>query len=104
MILLFITTLTFQDWATFGAASQAVEQTRQLQEHTENLLSTMKDAETGQRGFLLTGDDQYLAPYNVAVTAAPKELSQLRALSTSRPTVRPESTPWRAWFEKSSRS
>ena len=89
VILLFITILTFQDWSTFGAASQEVERTRQLLEHTEHLLSTVKDAETGQRGFLLTGDDQYLAPYNVAVTAAPLELSQLRTLSNGLPTVRP---------------
>src|SRR5215831_17151927 len=32
---------------------------------TQSLLSTLKDAETGQRGFLLTGDEQYLGPYNV---------------------------------------
>ncbi len=89
VILLFITVLTFQDWVTFGAASREVEQTRQLLEHTENLLSTVKDAETGQRGFLLTGDDQYLSPYNTAVNAAPSVLSKLRALSVNRPTIRP---------------
>ena len=32
----------------------------------ETLLSTLKDAETGQRGFLLTGDDAFLAPYRQA--------------------------------------
>lgn len=89
LILVVITVLTYQDWATFSAASGEVDQTRQLLEHTENLLSTVKDAETGQRGFLLTGDDQYLAPYNAALAAVPKELSQLRALSADRPTVRP---------------
>ena len=30
----------------------------------ESTLSMVKDAETGQRGFLLTGDEEYLAPYN----------------------------------------
>lgn len=89
LILLFITLLTYQDWATFSAASGEVDQTRQLLEHTENLLSTVKDAETGQRGFLLTGEDQYLAPYNSALAAVPAELRQLRALSAGRPTVRP---------------
>jgi hypothetical protein len=32
----------------------------------DELLSALKDAETGQRGFLLTGSDRYLAPYNQA--------------------------------------
>ncbi|MCW6507981.1 response regulator [Lichenifustis flavocetrariae] len=32
----------------------------------ERLLSDLKDLETGQRGFLLTGEDRYLDPYNAA--------------------------------------
>lgn len=34
----------------------------------EALLSTLKDAETGQRGHLLIGEPTYLAPYSEAVT------------------------------------
>jgi PAS domain S-box-containing protein len=33
----------------------------------ETLLSTLKDAETGQRGYLLTHDKQYLVPYQKAL-------------------------------------
>jgi CHASE3 domain sensor protein len=33
----------------------------------ERLLSLLKDAETGQRGYILTGDSIYLAPYQAAV-------------------------------------
>jgi PAS domain S-box-containing protein len=89
LILVFITILSFQDWNTFGSTALEVEQTRQILQHTESLLSTVKDAETGQRGFVITGDDQYLDPYKSAVAAVPSELSQLRALSANRPTVRP---------------
>ena len=31
------------------------------------VLSAMQDAETGQRGFLITGDESYLAPYNSGI-------------------------------------
>ena len=48
---------------------------------TQSLLSTLKDAETGQRGFLLTGDEQYLGPYNVARVRLPDELTNLRRLA-----------------------
>src|SRR5262249_26054701 len=48
---------------------------------TQSLLSTLKDAETGQRGFLLTGDEQYLDPYNVARVRLPDELANLRRLA-----------------------
>ncbi|MBK1879059.1 response regulator [Pelagicoccus mobilis] len=32
----------------------------------KNVISTMQDAETGQRGFLLTGEESYLEPFNDA--------------------------------------
>ena len=40
----------------------------------DKLISTMQDAETGQRGYLLTGNDKYLAPYNEAVAAVGSRL------------------------------
>jgi len=43
----------------------------------ERLISTVKDAETGQRGFLLTGDENYLQPYSDAVARLPQQLAGL---------------------------
>ena len=40
---------------------------RELRQQSANLLSALKDAETGQRGFLLTGRERYLDPYDKAV-------------------------------------
>lgn len=48
------------------ASDAAEDQLREAQINAETLLSTLKDAETGQRGFLLTGNPDYLAPYNDA--------------------------------------
>lgn len=48
----------------------------------ESFLSLLKDAETGQRGFLLTAQSRYLEPYQRAVAdlpAAEKKLEQLLA-------------------------
>ena len=47
----------------------------------ENLLSHVKDAETGQRGYLLTGSEAYLEPYNVANQAIQLDLSHLKGLT-----------------------
>src|ERR1700677_4730130 len=41
------------------------------------VLSTYKDAETGQRGYLLTDKQDYLAPYNAAVSHINGQLSDL---------------------------
>lgn len=45
----------------------------------QETVSTLKDAETGQRGYLLTGKDQYLAPHNQAVARIHREFEILRA-------------------------
>src|ERR1043166_1018558 len=39
---------------------------REVIRQLEQLLSTVKDAEAGQRGFIITGDDRYLEPYYAA--------------------------------------
>lgn len=49
------------------------------------LLKIMLDAETGQRGYLLTGNTDYLAPYDSAVNAVHRTLEQLRAGSAENP-------------------
>ena len=70
--------------STTGSAatlSRSIESLGRL----ESLLSTLKDAETGQRGFLLTGEESYLAPYTDAKEALPDEIRAMRALLANRP-------------------
>ena len=47
----------------------------------DRLLSTMLDAETGQRGFLLTGNEEYLQPYDDAVSEVDSALSAIAGLT-----------------------
>ena len=56
---------------------------RRIQDVVEDLLATMRDAETGQRGYLLTGHEQYLEPYNSAAAQAGRILSELRDATSS---------------------
>src|SRR6476619_1567351 len=44
----------------------------------EQLESVVKDAETGQRGFIITGDESYLLPFNQATSRQPADLEKLR--------------------------
>ena len=46
-----------------------------------DLLSTIQDAETGQRGFLLTNNERYLEPYNNALGRAGPDLGRLAELT-----------------------
>jgi len=47
----------------FGESLQNTLHSHDVQTASIELLSTIKDAETGQRGYLLTGEPQYLTPY-----------------------------------------
>ncbi len=64
-------------------ANEAVIGRHTVVDHLVNVLSTMKDAETGQRGYLLTGDDQYLAPFDEAKNRIDKEVDFLSKLAPS---------------------
>lgn len=46
-------------------------------------LSLLKDAETGQRGFLIGSDESFLDPYNVGVAGIPSALEDLHRLASS---------------------
>jgi methyl-accepting chemotaxis protein len=54
-------------------------------EDVEKLQSIMKDAETGQRGFVITADDAYLEPYENALAAVAKTMANLRDLTSDSP-------------------
>jgi signal transduction histidine kinase len=63
-----------------GSREQVVVRTQQVQTALQKILTTLDDAETGQRGYLLTGDASYLTPYNGAQNALNQSLATLQAL------------------------
>ncbi len=69
-IVLVIVLLFYADWRRYNYATTQSDETRQFIAQTNSLLSSVKDAETGQRGYLLTGDRKYLAAYEKAAAAA----------------------------------
>jgi signal transduction histidine kinase len=62
-------------------ASEAVTHTHAVKTALERLLSTVVDAETGQRGFVITGDDKYLEPYDRARAGLSSRLAEVRSLT-----------------------
>ena len=62
-----------------------VTHTHQVLETIARVLSLMKDAETGQRGYVLTGQDSYLEPYSSGVAGVPGALADLRGLTADNP-------------------
>jgi PAS domain S-box-containing protein len=66
-----------------GTSESAVS--REAISAIDALLTTVVDAETGQRGYLLTERPTYLRPYHDAVRAANERLQQLRELFAANP-------------------
>ncbi|HMF12407.1 MAG TPA: PAS domain S-box protein, partial [Gemmataceae bacterium] len=62
-----------------------VAHTQEVIGELEALLSTLKDAETGQRGYLLRGNPDYLQPYNDALARIGDELAHLKELTSDNP-------------------
>ena len=59
----------------------SVNHVNAVRQQLELFLSDLSDAETGQRGFLLTGLESFLEPYNPALTLLPGDLATLRRLA-----------------------
>jgi len=74
------TLLTFWFGNRVLQAHAREEQRREVISQLDLLVSTLKDAETGQRGFVITGDERYLEPYNDAVARLPLYLEELNIL------------------------
>ncbi|MEG3986986.1 CHASE3 domain-containing protein [Microcoleus sp. S28C3] len=58
-----------------------VGHTHQVLTELEATLSTLKDAETGERGYLLTGEERYLEPYNSAIARVNEQIVGLQQLT-----------------------
>jgi PAS domain S-box-containing protein len=56
-------------------------QNRQVIAKIERILSKLKDAETGQRGYIIVGREEYLEPYNLASTNVYQSLQELKTLA-----------------------
>jgi PAS domain S-box-containing protein len=86
-----ITVVVVVTFFSYGAlkdserTARRVTQALEVNEQLQTLLSSMKDAETGQRGYVLTGDDSYLEPYAHARAALAGEVAGARALLLGSP-------------------
>ena len=69
-------------------AASLVSHTDSVLIEREKVLSALKDAETGARGYLITGDTLFLDPYKGAQEKLKSSLRQLRVLTADNPTQR----------------
>jgi PAS domain S-box-containing protein len=86
MTLIAIFLLGLSGWTAHAYLEQARandrlgDQARSVQFGADRLLATLTDAETGQRGYLLTRDEVYLQPYEAARLRLPSDFTSLRLI------------------------
>ncbi|HKE28252.1 MAG TPA: CHASE3 domain-containing protein [Bryobacteraceae bacterium] len=83
LILLVMIGLAYRDWKQYASARATGFRVLDIQNSLEALESNLRDAEAGQRGFLLTGANIYLEPYTRAIEIVPAEVSNLDKLLRS---------------------
>jgi CHASE3 domain sensor protein len=75
-------------WLAYRQTSDQewVRHTADVQHRIARVLTFLLDAETGQRGYLVTGDDSYLEPFNRAAPSVENEIDNLRAATADNET------------------
>ncbi|MEI9894958.1 MAG: PAS domain S-box protein [Chthoniobacter sp.] len=63
--------------------------TQQVLRSLKQILATVTDAETGTRGFLLTGDEAFLEPFNAATGRIAPDLQRVRLATRNDEAVQP---------------
>jgi len=83
--------LAFVGWESYrytvrvDEATEARKYSFEAQLVLDEVAARLVDAETGQRGYLLTGDEAYLEPYHEAIKDLDQVMGQLRVLTAGNP-------------------
>ncbi len=77
--------LAYRSMQTAAVSDQWETHSRVVMQEWGALLSSLQDAETGQRGFIITGNPDYLQPYQAGLSTAPIRLADLRRLTADNP-------------------
>jgi len=76
-----LSVVAFNSITSLHQTAGQVEHTWEVLESVSLITGSLKDAETGQRGFVITGEDRYLEPYNAALEEAEVHVEHFRNLT-----------------------
>lgn len=85
LLVIFNAALSYRNTLKVVENERLVAHTHEVISKLEKTLSTLKDAETGQRGYLLVGDTSYLEAYQTAVTTVNQQITGLQQLTSDNP-------------------
>jgi len=86
VLLVVIGIISYRSVLQFRTDTVLVNHTNDVRSSLSNLLSQLNAAESGQRNFLLTGEEAYQKSYDSAVQESEAQLRQIRELTRDNPT------------------
>ncbi|PYU57496.1 MAG: hypothetical protein DMG56_22330 [Acidobacteria bacterium] len=84
-ILVFVGLDSYLHTVRVDEAADARKRSYEAELKLDEVVALLVDAETGQRGYLLTGDDAYLEPYREAIKNLDQVMGQLKDLTAGNP-------------------
>src|SRR5258708_14217239 len=84
-ILLLVAELSYTGFVRNSEDRRWVTHTHLVLEKLDSLQIDLIDAETGQRGYIITGEETYLAPYQDGIGGISREIRGLRELTADNP-------------------
>ena len=85
LVLLLSSTASFISIKNLIESSKMVKESNETIKNLNNVFSLVKDAETGQRGYLLSGDQAFLTPYDNAKAKISQAITELNSEITPSP-------------------
>ncbi len=86
VVLCVVGVLAYRNTNTLEETSGQVVHTYEVLDALDGIKELLKDAETGQRGFLITGADAYLTPYDNASSATTSAVDAVAVLTADNAT------------------
>ena len=80
MIFLVVGAVSYRSTTNLVAAADARKKTYELLDELDGVLAVVRDAQIGQRGYALTGEENYLEPYEAALGRIEGHLREIRTL------------------------
>jgi methyl-accepting chemotaxis protein len=85
VLMMVIGAVAYSSISKLMSTSEWVTHTHEVLEHIAGVLGSLKDAETGQRGYVITGDEAFLEPYHTGSGEVLNIVKDLRKLTADNP-------------------
>lgn len=88
LVILVVGALTYRSITEVTKSSEMITHTYKVNVELEQILSYLKDAETGQRGYIITNDSIFLEPYITGRSRINNSFAELKVLTKNNPELK----------------